>query len=290
MLRRRLILIAIVAVALSLTAGPTMQAVAAQGARAAAATPAPSTLSAARVSPLAILLTWNYPTPANKNALSYFQISNGSVSRLAPASARGGYWTGINPGEEMCFNIRAVSSAGDSAWFPAAPNHVCMTTPATSSDMRLCDGYAQCSTNGFMTHGYQSNSGTSYWTMDAGNECTNYAAYVESTVYHVAQPSKNLGSADTWANNASAQNIRADDNPSVGAVAQWNGPTSKYPEGGISTSGHVAIVEQVGPNNSYIVISQQDISTDTDGYDWQIIYAGVPSSQYEPWPDNFIHF
>ena len=53
--------------------------------------------------------------------------------------------------------------------------------------------------------------------------------------------------------------------------------------------GHVAVVEAVGPNDSYIVISQDNWSSDTDYYGWALILAGTPD-QGEPWPDNFIHF
>jgi hypothetical protein len=53
---------------------------------------------------------------------------------------------------------------------------------ATAGSAEVCGGYAACSGNGYTTHGYENASGASYWTMDAGNECTNYVAYVESTV------------------------------------------------------------------------------------------------------------
>jgi Tol biopolymer transport system component/surface antigen len=120
--------------------------------------------------------------------------------------------------------------------------------------------------------------------MDAGDECTNYAAYVESTVFGVATPGYSLGNAGDWANNAK-NHVTVNGTPTVGAVAEWNG--GDY---GMGSDGHVAIVEQVGPNNSYIVISQQNISTDTNGYDWTKINAGGSKTQWEEWPDNFIHF
>lgn len=252
-------------------------------------TPPPTNFKVTAVSPLTMLLTWAYQ--GNQNPVSAFEVTNGVVSGYASSAARSDYWVHLNPGEYMCFRIRADSSAGDSVWVPTqSPYYVCATTPTTSTDMRLCNGYTACGTNGYTTHGYQSHSSTSYWNMDTGDECTNYAAYVESAVYKVPKPTYNLGNANTWAKNAHAHGVKVDHTPSVGAVAQWNGPTSGHPEKGISSAGHVAVVEQVGPNNSYIVISQQDISSDTNGYDWQIIYAGVPSTQYEPWPDNFIHF
>jgi surface antigen len=154
---------------------------------------------------------------------------------------------------------------------------------ASADSFEVCSGYAACSTNGFTTHGYENASGTSYWTMDAGNECTNYVAYVESTVYGVPTPSYNLGNGGSWAVNAAANGVLVNNVPSVGAVAEWNGG-----EPGLPPPGHVAVVEAVGPDDSYIVISQQHISDDPGGYDWMQINAG--SESWEPWPDHFIHF
>jgi surface antigen len=160
-----------------------------------------------------------------------------------------------------------------------------VTPAAATSATRLCDGYAACSTGGFTTNGYQNASGTSYWEMDAGDECTNYVAFVESTVYDVPTPDFNLGNGGDWAANASENGIVVNDTPSVGAVAEWNG--GDY---GMSDDGHVAVVERVGPDDSYIVVSQQHISIDVDGYDWEQIDADAPADQWEPWPNNFIHF
>jgi hypothetical protein len=54
--------------------------------------------------------------------------------------------------------------------------------------------------------------------------------------------------------------------------------------------GHVAVVEQVGPRDRYIVISQQHIGSDINGYDWTRINAGYPADQWQEWPTSFIHF
>jgi hypothetical protein len=73
----------------------------------------------------------------------------------------------------------------------------------------------------------------------------------------------------------------------VGSVAQWyandNSPV-------IGTDGHVAVVEAVGPNDSYIVISQDNWHTDTSYYGWAKIWNEPDAPNTEPWPDNFIHF
>jgi surface antigen len=154
---------------------------------------------------------------------------------------------------------------------------------ATST--RLCNGYSACSASPYTTHGYQNASSTRYWGMDPGDECTNYAAYVESTVYGVGTPSYSLGNAGDWATNAASHGVSVNSTPTVGAVAEWN--ADDY---GMQPVGHVAVVEAVGPNNSYIVVSQQNIVTDTDGYDWEQIDSNQPSTAWEPWPDKFIHF
>jgi surface antigen len=154
---------------------------------------------------------------------------------------------------------------------------------ATAASAEVCSGYAACSGNGYTTHGYQNVSGASYWTMDAGNECTNYVAYVESTGYGVPEPDYILGTGGSWAVNAAAHGVLVNNVPGVGAVAEWDGG-----EPGLPPPGHVAVVEAVGPNDSYIIISQQHISADPGGYDWMEIFAG--SASWEPWPDHFIHF
>jgi surface antigen len=52
--------------------------------------------------------------------------------------------------------------------------------------------------------------------------------------------------------------------------------------------GHVAVVEAIGPDNSYIDVSQSGMGDSQDGYDWERIYPDQAS--WEPWPTAFIHF
>ena len=150
----------------------------------------------------------------------------------------------------------------------------------------LCDGYSACSLAPYTTHNYQNEMSTLYWpgTGSSGVECTNYAAFVESSLYGVATPTYSLGHATNWAAAARAHGVTVNGTPTVGSVAQWN---ANDPD--IGSDGHVAVVEEVGPNDSYIVISQDNWSSDTDKYGWAMILAGTPN-QGEPWPDNFIHF
>ncbi len=162
----------------------------------------------------------------------------------------------------------------------ATPN----PSTASTAPSTLCHGYAGCSTGSFTTHGYPSHSGSSYWRMYAGNNCTNYVAYVESTAFGVATPANLLGDADQWPANATLDGALVNHTPTVGSVAEWN-PGSP----GIPYPGHVAVVERVGPHNRYIVISQQNI-LDANDYDWVRIYADSSLNQWQQWPSNFIHF
>jgi surface antigen len=162
------------------------------------------------------------------------------------------------------------------------------STGARATGTRVCDGYAACTAAGFAAHGYGAHAASSYWLMSAGDECTNYAAYVEQTVYGVSAPGYILGDGGSWAMTAAAHGVAVDHTPTVGAVAEWDDGTD-----GIGGPGHVAVVEavgRVGQRINWIDISQQHIDSDTDGYDWERIYAHSSSSTWEPWPSHFIHF
>jgi surface antigen len=159
-----------------------------------------------------------------------------------------------------------------------------ISSAADAVPSTLCHGYVACSRGTFTTHGYPAHFGTPYWRMYAGNNCTNYVAYVESTTYGVATPPNLLGNAGQWPTTATLDGALVNQTPTVGSVAEWN-PGSP----GIPFPGHVAIVEQVGPHQSYIVISQQDIF-DVDSYDWIRINADSSVNQWQQWPSHFIHF
>ncbi|MGO9793946.1 MAG: CHAP domain-containing protein [Solirubrobacteraceae bacterium] len=148
----------------------------------------------------------------------------------------------------------------------------------------LCEGYSACSVAPYTTHNYQNELSNSYWGMNTGVECTNYVAFVESLDFGVPTPNYALGNATNWASVAESHGVTVNGTPTVGSVAQWN-----QGDPHINSDGHVAIVEQVGPNDSYIVISQDNWSSDKQGYGWALILNGTPN-QGEPWPDNFIHF
>ncbi len=149
----------------------------------------------------------------------------------------------------------------------------------------LCSGYAGCNRHDYSSYRYGRNRGISYWRMTAGDECTNYVAYVESRIFGVPTPRYPLGNAYQWPASAATHGVRVDRTPSVGAVAVW--PGLAY---GIGPQGHVAVVEAVGPHGSYIVISQQHLLAEANGYDWTRIYAGFPARTWQSWPSFFIHF
>jgi surface antigen len=167
----------------------------------------------------------------------------------------------------------------------AAPAAATSPGVADAPSAVLCSGYAACASLGYDSHGYPTHGGTSYWQMTAGDECTNYVAYVEATVFGAPTPDYLLGNAGQWPASAAEHGVTVNDVPSVGAVAEWDG--GAY---GIGPEGHVAIVEKVGPHDGYILISQQHIGSDVNGFDWTQINAGFPADSWQSWPDHFIHF
>jgi surface antigen len=163
-----------------------------------------------------------------------------------------------------------------------AASLISMSTSARGDGFELCAGYSGCSTGSYTTNGYQNAAGQSWWRMYAGINCTNYAAYVESQVYGVPAPPVLLGNAYQWAASAASAGIPVNQTPTVGSVAVWAADAP-----GMGGLGHVAVVEAVGPHDSYIEVSQSGMGTATDGYEWEQISRGA---SWEPWPSSFIHF
>ena len=163
--------------------------------------------------------------------------------------------------------------------------HADHAAKASAPSTTLCTGWARCSRHGYSSYGYQAHQWRSYWRMSAGDECTNYAAYVESAVYHVPAPRYLLGDGGQWAATAAAHGVVVNHTPSVGAVAEWD--ASAF---GMGPVGHVAVVEAVGPHDSYIDISQQHMGSAADQYEWVKIRAHFPADVWQEWPTYFIHF
>jgi surface antigen len=203
----------------------------------------------------------------------------------------------VAPGSHATFATKTAVTTATVSTTAASP---------TSYAGPLCQGWetpvsgqpGPCTVTPYTPHGYQDVWTNSYWNMLAvqetdpntgvGADCTNYAAFVESTIYGVPAPHPvGLGNATDWPVNAQKDGFTVNHTPTVGSVAQWyandNSPV-------IGSDGHVAIVEAVGPNDSYIVISQDNWHTDTDYYGWAKIWNAPDAPNTEPWPDNFIHF
>ena len=74
-----------------------------------------------------------------------------------------------------------------------------VVAPATATMTTLCTTYSGCAQQGYSNAGYAKNSGTMYWRMYSGHNCTNYAAYrmVSSGLPNV-RPWTGGGNATYW--------------------------------------------------------------------------------------------
>jgi len=207
------------------------------------------------------------------------------LTRLATLfdECRGGFGKrSTKPGKGIIVNVVAARIFGRTAVLTVilallAVWLVALSVNPAFADTYLCSGnsYTTCTNVGYTDHGYSAHSSTSYWTMTSGHNCTNYVAYVESTVNGAATPSYNLGNADAWASNASSHGVTVDTTPVVGSVAQW-GDSTNHP------TGHVAIVEAVNSDGS-ITVSEDNFSSGP--FAWETISTGDSN-----WPNHFIHF
>lgn len=208
-----------------------------------------------------------------------------AVAAVLPMLA--GSHAGLHADSQTMAHARphAGSYAGSHAAGSSAGSHATAQPGASRASVVICSGYSGCAARGHSDHGYPGHSGASFWRMTAGNECTNYVAYVEARVFRARRPRYLLGNAGQWASAAAEHGVVVNHVPSVGAVAEWNGGAP-----GMGPEGHVAVVEKVGPRGRYILISQQHIGSDRNGYDWTRINAGFPSAEWQEWPDHFLHF
>lgn len=175
--------------------------------------------------------------------------------------------------------IMAVAGA-----IPAFMNSTSSGQSAPLPSRILCGSWQKCDGHGYDSYHYGAHEYTPYWRMSPGDQCTNYAAFVEAAVYRARTPSFLLGNGGQWAYSAATHGVTVNHSPSVGAVAEWD-PGSV----GMGGYGHVAVVEEVGPGDKYIVISQQHMGGVAD-YNWTRINRYNPTGQWQTWPSNFIHF
>lgn len=191
----------------------------------------------------------------------------------------------LNKRNRRLLTMAGIPMAIAAGAVPVLIAHSSANSAASRPSRELCTGWARCSSHGYPSYKYQARGWQSYWRMSPGDQCTNYAAFVESTVYHVKEPGYLLGNGGQWAATAAAHGVLVNHTPSVGAVAEWNSGSF-----GIGGFGHVAVVEAVGPHDSYILISQQHISAERNDYDWTKIKAHYPANEWQEWPSYFIHF
>ncbi|NYE36666.1 surface antigen [Nocardioides cavernae] len=157
---------------------------------------------------------------------------------------------------------------------------VLIALPTTASRLNLatstylCSGYAGCQASGYGNYGYRQASGTQYWKMFTGHNCTNYVAYrlVQSGMPDV-RPWTGSGNASNW---GAAMASITDQTPTVGSIAWYKSNVS--PAG---SNGHVAFVEQV--------VSETEIIVSEDYWGGDFHWRRVTKTG-GGWPSGFIHF
>jgi surface antigen len=145
---------------------------------------------------------------------------------------------------------------------------------ASATSTSLCKGYAGCANLAMSNAGYQAVSGTMWWRMYSGHNCTNYAAYrMVHSGLATTRPWTGSGNASNWGH---AQASRTNSVPAVGAVAWWDAYVR--PAG---SAGHVAYVEQV--------LSADEIVVSQDSWGGNFSWARITRTGGS-WPSGFIHF
>jgi len=94
-------------------------------------------------------------------------------------------------------------------------------TAQASMQPALCLGYSACIQAGYTDHGYGASNGTSYWREFTGDNCTNYAAYMEVQNNFSTQSQYNPGNASNWGSYFSSY---SNSTPAVGSIAWWGTP------------------------------------------------------------------
>jgi surface antigen len=146
--------------------------------------------------------------------------------------------------------------------------------PASATVTTLCTGYSGCAKLGMSDAGYSKASGTMYWRMYSGHNCTNYAAYrmVQSGLPN-SRPWSGGGNATYWGTSMSRI---TNGTPAVGSVAWWK--AGVYPAG---SAGHVAYVEKV--------VSADEIIVSMDSWRGDFSWARITRAS-RGWPSGFVHF
>lgn len=151
---------------------------------------------------------------------------------------------------------------------------VAISPPAAATSTILCRGYDGCNQLGMSAAGYRMASGTMWWRMYPGHNCTNYAAY---RMVKSGMPNERPWSGDGNASNWGKANASVTDSvPAVGAVAWW--AANVRPAG---SSGHLAYVERV--------VSAEEIIVSQDSWGGDFSWARITRAGGS-WPSGFVHF
>ncbi|MGN6576074.1 MAG: CHAP domain-containing protein [Nocardioides sp.] len=156
----------------------------------------------------------------------------------------------------------------------AALGLVAVPSTAAAASTLLCTGYVGCGSLGMSDAGYSRASGTMWWRMFTGHNCTNYVAYrmVQSGLPNT-RPWSGGGNARYW---GTSNAELTDDVPTVGSVAWWGAYVK--PAG---AAGHVAYVEQV--------VSPDEIIVSQDSWGGDFSWARITRDSGR-WPSGFVHF
>jgi surface antigen len=117
----------------------------------------------------------------------------------------------------------------------------------------------------------QSRWGANYGS--SGHNCTSYVSF-RFAQQGIAQPWRPMGDGGRWDDNGRAH-VPVDDQPAVGAVAQWDGRSRTAP----GPRGHVGYVEAVG--DGWIEVTDDATGGGTRRFRVQ---QGSPY-----WPSHFVH-
>jgi hypothetical protein len=159
---------------------------------------APSNLAAAPNTGTSILLTWA-DNSANETG---FEVSNGTTTVPVAANATSYSWGGLANGTNMCFRVRAVNSAGPSAWsaqvcsatptIPAAPTGQTATV-ASGTSIRV--NWADRSTNEI---GFEISNGTTSQVVGANSTAYTWGGLANGTYMCYRVRSYSLAGYSAW--------------------------------------------------------------------------------------------
>ena len=212
------------------------------------------------------------------------EFANGCASVTGARAARTAGWhhSGVSIGRNPRTRLGAITASAVLAIIVGSLTPaVVAAAPTAQGATALSRSVVVCTTDSCDGGLWQAARGASdqisYWGMGAGHNCTNYVAW-KLISNGVSRPNIGLGDAGQWAESSTANGIRVDRVPAVGAVAQWDAYASN-----VGMYGHVAYVEKVNSDGT-ILISEDAWRPDNKGgpLTLKLVDAATVS--------NFIHF